>query len=141
MFQVVPGIHPMSFACLWANIELIVFRALRVLSRAYAFPPYVLGTLFPAPCPAPLQCALQRSLMALNRRANTFNPVPSELTIVQRWRTDTCLPFSCKLYNVVTGKEPRLWNCPKSSCHGAFPDTRNPLEPSRAQKQPLLEGH
>jgi hypothetical protein len=49
------------------------------------------------------------------------------LRVVQRWRTDTCLPFSSKLYNVVMGKEPRLWNCPKSSCHGAFPDTRNPL--------------
>jgi hypothetical protein len=48
-------------AWLRANIELIVFRTLRVLSRAYAFPPYVLGTLFPAPCPAPLQCALQQS--------------------------------------------------------------------------------
>jgi hypothetical protein len=64
MFRVVPGIHPMSFAWLQANIELIVFRALRVLSRAYAFPPYVLGTLFPAPRPATLQCALQQSSIA-----------------------------------------------------------------------------
>jgi hypothetical protein len=47
-----------------ANIELIVFCALRVLSRAYTFPPYVLGTLFPAPHPASLQCALQRSSIA-----------------------------------------------------------------------------
>ncbi len=47
-------------------------------------------------------------------------PRPSELSIVQRWRTDTCLPFSCKLYDVVTGKEPRLRNCPPSSCHGVL---------------------
>ncbi len=62
------------------------------------------------------------------------------MTVVQRWRTDTCLPFSSELYNVVTGKEPRLWNCPKSSCHGAFPDTRNPLEPSRVLNSPFLRG-
>ncbi len=60
--------------------------------------------------------------------------------MVQRWRTDTCLPSFCKLYDVVTGKEPRLWNCPKSSCHGVFPDTRNPLEPSRVQNSPFLSG-
>jgi hypothetical protein len=118
-----------------------VFRALHILSRPSAFPPYVKGTLFPALCPAPLQCAPQRYSIAPNRRANTFNPVPSELPVVQRWRTDTCLPFSSELYNVVTGKEPRLWNCPKSSCHGAFPDTtRNPLEPSRVQNSPFLRG-
>jgi hypothetical protein len=46
---------------------------------------------------------------------------------------DTCLPFSCKLYNVVIGKEPRLWNCSKSSCLRAFLDTRNPLEPSHVK--------
>jgi hypothetical protein len=62
------------------------------------------------------------------------------LYVVQRWRTDTCLPFSCKLYDVVTGKEPRLWNCPKSSCHGAFPDTRNLLEPSHVKNSPFLRG-
>ncbi len=55
----------MSSRLVMANIELIVFRALRVLSMAYAFPPYVLGTLFPAPCPASLQCALQQSSIAL----------------------------------------------------------------------------
>jgi hypothetical protein len=44
-------------------------------------------------------------------------------SVIQRWRTDTCVPSFCKLYDVVTGKKPRLWNCPKSSCHGAFPDT------------------
>ncbi len=117
-----------------------MYRALCVLSRLSAFPPYVKGTLFPAPCPAPLQCALQQSSIALNRQANTFQPVPSELSVVQRWRTDTCLPFSSKLYSVVTGKEPTLWSCPKSSCHGAFPDTRNPLEPSRVQNSPFLRG-
>ncbi len=117
-----------------------MFRALCVLSRPSAFPPYALDTLFPTPCPAPLQCALQRSLIAINWRANTFNHVPSELSIVQRWRTDTCLPFSCKLCNVVTGKEPRLWNCPKSSCHGAFPNTRNPLEPSRVKNSLFFRG-
>ncbi len=47
-----------------------------------------------------------------------------------RWRADAGVPSFCKLYAVVMRKEPRLWNCPKSSCHGAFPDTRNPLEPS-----------
>ncbi len=62
------------------------------------------------------------------------------LRVVQRWRTDTCLPFSCQLYDVVMGKEPRLWNCPKSSCHGAFPDTRNSLEPSCVQNSPFLRG-
>jgi hypothetical protein len=41
----------------------------------------------------------------------------SQTSVVQRWRTDTCLPFSCELYDVVTGKEPRLCNCPPSSCH------------------------
>jgi hypothetical protein len=48
--------------------------------------------------------------------------------------------FSCKLYNVVTGKEPRLWNCPKSSCHGAFLDTTNPFEPSHVKNSPFLGG-
>jgi hypothetical protein len=33
-----------------------------------------------------------------------------------------------------------LWNCPKSSCHGAFPDTRNPLEPSQVKNSPFLRG-
>ncbi len=62
------------------------------------------------------------------------------LCVVQRWRTDTGLPFSCELYNVVTGKEPRLWNCQKSSCHGAFLDTTNPLEPSHVKNSPFLGG-
>ncbi len=38
------------------------------------------------------------------------------------------------------GKEPRLWNCPKSSCHEAFLDIRNPLEPSRVKNSPFLRG-
>ncbi len=89
---------------------------------------------------APLQCALQRSSIANNWWANTFDPVPSELPVVQRWRTDTCLPFSCKLYDVVMGKEPRLWNCPKSTCHRAFLDTMNPVEPSHVKNSPFLGG-
>ncbi len=117
-----------------------MFCTLRVPSRPSAFPPYALGTLFPTPCPAPLQCALQRSLIANNWQANTFDLIPSELSVVQRWGTDTCLPFSCKLYYVVTGKEPRLWNCPKSSCHGTFLDTTNPLEPSHVKNSPFLGG-
>ncbi len=40
----------------------------------------------------------------------------------------------------VAGKEPRLWNCPKSSCHGAFPDTKNSLEPSLSKNSPFLRG-
>jgi hypothetical protein len=48
--------------------------------------------------------------------------------------------FSCKLCNVVTGKEPRLWNFPKSSCHGAFLDTTNPLEPSHVKTAPSQGG-
>ncbi len=60
------------------------------------------------------------------------------MAVVQRWREDTCLPFSCELYDVVTGKEPRLWNCPKSSCHGACLDTRNLLEPSCVKNSPFL---
>ena len=59
---------------------------------------------------------------------------------MSRRRIDTCLPFFQDAYNVVVGKEPRLWNCPKSSCHGAFLDTRNPLEPSRAHNSPYLRG-
>ncbi len=33
-----------------------------------------------------------------------------------------------------------MWNCPKSSCHGAFPDTRNPLEASCVKNSPFLRG-
>jgi hypothetical protein len=58
-------------------------------------------------------------------------PPPPQATIrSSRWRADAGVPSFCELYAVVMGKEPMLWNCPKSSCHGTFPDTRNPLEPS-----------
>ncbi len=33
-----------------------------------------------------------------------------------------------------------MWNCPKSSCHGAFPDAMNLLEPSHVQNSPFLRG-
>ncbi len=33
-----------------------------------------------------------------------------------------------------------MWNCPKSSCHGAFLDTANPLESSHVKNSPFLGG-
>ncbi len=56
------------------------------------------------------------------------------------WMSDTCLPFFQNAYDDVAGKEPRLWNCPSSSCHGAFLDTTNSLKPSNV-KEPPLEGY
>jgi hypothetical protein len=62
-----------------------------------------------------------------------LSTLPFRVVLCRGWRTDTCLPFFHDAYNVVVGKEPRLWNCPPSSCHGAFLDTTNPLEPSHVK--------
>ncbi len=71
---------------------------------------------------------------------HVFGPRPSELSRVEDGGQTHVCPSSKNAYDDVAGKEPRLWNCPPSSCHGAFLDTTNSLEPSHVI-QPPLEGH
>jgi hypothetical protein len=108
-----------------------------IWSRAYVFPPYILGNSFLL-CPAPLsqvRCCGHWSPNDELPSTPLFIAVPS-----WRWRADICLPSFTNSCDVVMGKEPRLWSCPPAAATESFnQDTTDSLEPSHVNS-PLSRG-
>jgi hypothetical protein len=59
--------------------------------------------------------------------ANAFGPHPSESPVVQRRSTDTCLPFSCELYNDATGEGAYVVELPTKQLPRSLPRYYKPV--------------